>query len=147
MDTLLTTYKGTVYPWHCDQVGHMNVMFYVGKFDEATWNLFTEVGVTPSYMRDQARGMAAVQQNITYKRELRAGDIVYIQSSVLDAREKVVRYVHQMFNGETSELAALAEITAVHLDTAIRKACPFPPAILEHLRQMIIPANVPTGAD
>ena len=31
------TYRGAVYPWHCDHMGHMNVMWYVGKFDEATW--------------------------------------------------------------------------------------------------------------
>jgi acyl-CoA thioesterase FadM len=26
------TYRGTVYPWQCDHVGHMNIMWYVGKF-------------------------------------------------------------------------------------------------------------------
>ena len=31
---LVETYRGAVYPWHCDHVGHMNVMWYVGKFDE-----------------------------------------------------------------------------------------------------------------
>jgi acyl-CoA thioester hydrolase len=31
------TYRGVVYPWHCDHMGHMNVMWYVGRFDEATW--------------------------------------------------------------------------------------------------------------
>ena len=41
------TYRGAVYPWHCDHVGHMNVMWYVGKFDEATWNLFHRVGTCP----------------------------------------------------------------------------------------------------
>ena len=45
------TYRGAVYPWHCDHVGHMNVMWYVGKFDEATWNLFHRVGITPAYLR------------------------------------------------------------------------------------------------
>jgi len=45
---MLETYRGAVYPWHCDQMGHMNVMWYVGKFDEATWNLFAEMGVTLS---------------------------------------------------------------------------------------------------
>ena len=44
----LLTYRGTVYPWHCDQVGHMNVMWYVGKFDEATWHLFHAIGLTPT---------------------------------------------------------------------------------------------------
>ena len=40
------SYRGAVYPWHCDHMGHMNVMWYVGKFDEATWNFFSEVGLT-----------------------------------------------------------------------------------------------------
>jgi acyl-CoA thioester hydrolase len=58
------TYRGTVYPWQCDHVGHMNIMWYVGKFDEANWNLFARLGLTPSYLRESGRGMAAVQQNI-----------------------------------------------------------------------------------
>jgi acyl-CoA thioester hydrolase len=32
------SYRGAVYPWQCDHMGHMNVMWYVGKFDKATWN-------------------------------------------------------------------------------------------------------------
>ena len=43
---MIETYRGAVYPWHCDHMGHMNVMWYVGKFDEATWNLFATLGVT-----------------------------------------------------------------------------------------------------
>src|SRR5512142_1202297 len=98
MKELIQTYRGVVYPWQCDHMGHMNVMWYVGKFDEATWNLFAEAGIKPSYIRKQARGMAAVQQNITYKRELHAGDVVAVRSAVLEAREKVLRYVHEMTN-------------------------------------------------
>ena len=43
MADLIHTYRGTVMQWHCDHMGHMNVMWYVGKFDEATWNLFAHV--------------------------------------------------------------------------------------------------------
>ena len=50
------------------------------QFDEANWNLFARLGLTPSYLRESGRGMAAVQQKITYKRELLAGDIVEIKS-------------------------------------------------------------------
>lgn len=58
------TYRGTVYPWHCDHIGHMNVMWYVGKFDEANWNMFARIGLTPTYLRESGCGMAAVQQTI-----------------------------------------------------------------------------------
>ena len=57
-------------------MGHMNVMWYVGKFDEATWHLFHAIGITPTFLRENNRGMAAVEQTIQYKRELLAGDIV-----------------------------------------------------------------------
>ena len=40
------TYRGTVHQWHCDHMGHMNVMWYVGKFDEATWVYLTLLGLT-----------------------------------------------------------------------------------------------------
>ena len=125
------TYRGTVYPWQCDHVGHMNIMWYVGKFDEANWNLFARLGLTPSYLRLSGRGMAAVQQNITYKRELLAGDVVEVRSHPLELRDKTIRFRHDMMNAETRELAASCEITAVHMDRAQRKSAPFEAAIRE----------------
>ena len=119
------TYRGAVYPWHCDHVGHMNVMWYVGKFDEATWNLFARIGLTPAYLRETSRGMAAAQQNITYKRELLAGDVVEVRSCLLEIGNKSIRFVHEMRNAETGEIAAICEITGVHLDRQARKSVAF----------------------
>lgn len=124
-----TTYKGTVYPWHCDQMGHMNVMWYVGKFDEATWNLLAELGITPSYLRENKSGMAAVQQNISYKQELLAGDVIEVRSRVLEVRDKVIRFEHEMINLETGVVAAVAELTGVCMDRQSRKSCALPPAV------------------
>jgi acyl-CoA thioester hydrolase len=121
----LITYRGTVYPWHCDHVGHMNIMWYAGKFDEANWNLFAQAGLTPTYLRESGRGMAALQQNIAYKRELLAGDIVEVVSRVLEVRPKIIRFAHEMREGEQGELAATCEITAAHVDRRLRKACEF----------------------
>jgi acyl-CoA thioester hydrolase len=115
----------------------MNVMWYVGKFDEATWNLFAAIGITPSYLREHHRGMAAVQQNISYKRELLPGDIVEVRSSVLEVREKVVRFVHEMRNHERGEVCAISELTGVHIDRQMRKACPFQPGIMQKIQAMI----------
>ena len=66
MTELLLTYRGTIYPWHCDHMGHMNVMWYVGKFDEATWHLLASVGASASRMREENFGMVAVEQRIEY---------------------------------------------------------------------------------
>jgi len=138
MSDMIETYRGAVYPWHCDHMGHMNVMWYVGKFDEATWNLFAAIGITPSLLRQQKRSMAAVQQNIAYRRELLAGDVVAIRSGILEIRDKVVRFVHEMRNEETAEIAAVCELTGVQVDTANRKSLAFTPEIISRVRGLVI---------
>jgi acyl-CoA thioester hydrolase len=136
------TYCGTVYPWQCDHVGHMNIMWYAGKFDEANWNLFARIGLTPSYLRQSSRGMAAVQQNIAYKRELLAGDIVEVKSVLLEVRDKLIRFQHEMRNTETGEISAICEITAVHMDRQARKSAAFSDEIRASAeRQLAVPAR------
>jgi acyl-CoA thioester hydrolase len=121
-------------------MGHMNVMWYVGKFDEATWNLFAMVGLTPSYLRESNRGMVAVEQRISYKREVLAGSVVLVRSHFLEVREKVVRFSHVMANVESSEVAAVTELTGVHIDREVRKSCAMPAAVLERAMALMAPA-------
>ena len=127
--TYLVTYRGATYPWQCDHVGRMNIMWYAGKFDEVNWNLFARIGITPSYIRQGRFGMAGVQQNISYKRELRAGDVIEVRTRVLEVRERLVRIIHDMRNVELDEIAATCDLTAVHLDRQSRKSCAFPDAV------------------
>jgi len=131
-DSILT-YRGTIYPWHCDHMGHMNVMWYVGKFDEATWHLLAFVGMPVTRLRQEGIGMVAVEQRIEYKRELLAGDLITIQSYVQETREKSVSFVHEMINQETHELAARTVLTGVCIDTKTRRARPMPADIRERI--------------
>ena len=138
MSELFVTYRGVVYPWHCDHMGHMNVMWYVGKFDEATWQMFGAIGVTPGYMRDNQRGVAAVRQNISYRRELLAGDLITIHTGILEIAPKAIRFYHEMRNDETETIAATTVISGVHMDAQIRKVRPFPKEIIERAQQLIV---------
>jgi acyl-CoA thioester hydrolase len=133
----LLTARGTVYPWQCDHMGHMNVMWYVGSFDEATWQLFAAIGLSPTLFRGGSAGMAAVHQEITYQRELVAGSVYSIYSRVLEVREKALRFEHVMRNDEIDEVAATTIITGVHIDAQARKARPLPTEVAERARQML----------
>jgi acyl-CoA thioester hydrolase len=134
------TYRGAVYPWHCDHIGRMNVMWYVGKFDEGTWNFLALLGYSGARMRDEEKGWAAVQQNITYKRELMSGDTVVVRTELREVRDKVIRFVHEMIHGDSGELAALCELTAVHMDRKERRSAKLPPDVLAKARAMLAPA-------
>ena len=84
----------------------MNIVSYGAKFDEANWVFFCEIGLTPSYLRSERYGMAGVQQNIAYSKELFAGDVIEIRSQVLEVAEKRLRVRHEMRNIETGAVAA-----------------------------------------
>jgi acyl-CoA thioester hydrolase len=93
-------------------------------------------------MRDHKRGMAGLQQDTSYKRELMAGDLIVIRSQVLEMREKVIRFYHEMFNTESGEIAATTMLTAVHINRETRKSCPFPENLVERGRQIILEEQV-----
>jgi len=138
MKELPTTYKGAVYPWHCDHMGHMNVMWYTGKMDEATWNLFADLGLTPAFLKSNDRGMAALEIKTTYQAELLAGDVVSVRTRVRDVvKGKLIKFTHEMMKGERGDIAAVAEITGIHMDTKERKSTPFPADVLARIERMI----------
>ena len=118
-------------------MGHMNVMWYVAKFDEATWQLFSAIGLTPSRLRTESMGMAGVEQHIEYRHELYAGDVVTVSSTMLEVKEKAIRFAHEMKNDETGDLAAKTVLVAVHLDRATRRARALPSDVRDRASSLV----------
>jgi acyl-CoA thioester hydrolase len=139
MREMQITYRGVVHPWHCDAMGHMNVTWYVSKFDEAAWQFASMMGLHHSYFTKKHMGIAALHQDITYKSELGAGAVLTIRSGVLEMKDKVVRVVQEMHNDRTGEIAAVMILTVVHFDTRKRKSCPFPKEILKRGKKFMVP--------
>tara|TARA_Y100000766_G_C18885569_1_gene595674 strand:- start:393 stop:545 length:153 start_codon:yes stop_codon:yes gene_type:complete len=49
MAKVLETFRGGVFPWEIDIMGHMNVRYYTSKHDEATLQFFGALGLTVAY--------------------------------------------------------------------------------------------------
>ena len=87
---------------------------------------FGSIGLDASHFHETHAGMAALEQTIQYKAELRAGDVFEIHSSILEVREKTLRLRHEMYNSGTRTLAACTTIVGVHLDMNTRRGSPLP---------------------
>lgn len=136
-------YRGTVYPWQCDHVGHMNVMWYVGKFDEATWNVFSAIGLTRKYLQQSSRGMAAVDQHLNYHRELLAGDVVRIECTISEIGEKTLTLNQTMYNDGDDARCATCKLIGVHIDLRRRKSVKFGEEILKNM-DVLLPSSAAT---
>ncbi|NOX22571.1 MAG: thioesterase [Actinobacteria bacterium] len=133
----METFRGIVRPNEIDQMGHMNVAYYVDKFDHGSWGFFGEIGMDAAWMVEHHRGMMAVDQHIKYRAELVAGDRVIVTTDVLGLTEKTIRILHTMTNVGTGNVAATAEMVAVFVDLDNRSGLPLPPdvrAVVERLR-------------
>lgn len=75
-------------------------MAYVAKFDQATWTFFNDIGFTPTYLRESGRALAAVRYDVSYKKELRSGDVVTVRTRLLRVGQSSLTYLHEMTNGE-----------------------------------------------
>jgi acyl-CoA thioester hydrolase len=131
------TARGTVHTWQCDHMGHINVRAYGEFFEEACWQLYNRIGITPSLLRSGTFHVAAVQQDIRYLRELLAGDVIVVRSLVVEVREKVLKFAHQLANVETGVVCATSTFTVVCIDSAARRARAFPEDIAARARAAV----------
>ena len=136
-ETRPITFRGVVYPRDLDHMGHMNVAGYVVMFDQATWSFWNDLGFSPATLRDGPYGFAAVRYDVTYKRELVAGDVVTVRSWITRLGRTSVGYAHEMTNGATGDVAASAEITGVLIDRKTRRPVPWPEDVAQRLRAAI----------
>ncbi|MBO6549419.1 MAG: acyl-CoA thioesterase [Rhizobiales bacterium] len=134
---MIETYRGVVYPNQLDHMGHMNVQWYTSKFDEATWHVFANIGITNTYIKEKNCGMAALEQKINYKAEVMPGDLLVVRSEILKIENKTIKFRHYMFDADKDSLSATSELIAVHLDREKRKAIPLPDFVKEYCDRFI----------
>jgi acyl-CoA thioester hydrolase len=131
MSTPIETYRGLVYPWAIDHMGHLNVQSYTARFDEATWHFLATLGLTPTFLKANGRGAVAVDQRTQYRREVLAGTLLHVTSELLSLGRTSIRFVHRMFDSETGEEVASTEFVGVYFDTERRTSVELPAWVRE----------------
>src|SRR5690349_12302825 len=121
------TYRGFVYPWAIDHVGHMNVQFYTGRFDEATWHFLARLGLSPRFMKDNGTAAVAADQKTQYSREVLAGTLLHVETELLSVGTKSIRFIHRMYDTETGDVVATTELVGVYFDVTERSSIALPP--------------------
>ena len=63
--------------------------------------------------------------------------MITIRTTLLEFKEKSLRFTHEMSDDETGAVVARTILKAVHLDTEARKSCAFPDAIAAKAAAML----------
>jgi acyl-CoA thioester hydrolase len=120
MSNYVETFRGVIYPWHCDHQGHLTAMHYLGLFDQAFWHLYSTMGFTRSQMEAGHRGFVTVKDTIEYRAEQSAGATLIIKSGLTKIGNSSAVSYSVMENSETGDVAATWENVSVYFDLAER---------------------------
>jgi acyl-CoA thioesterase FadM len=146
MASWLESYRGAVMPWECDIVEHLTIAYYFERFADANLALMDHIGFGKDYRDNDKKAIAAVHCHVRFLEEMRAGDILHLESGVIGAEGKAVRMGHRVFNSATGALTTTMEQTSIHFDMAARKSLTLPDdkrrAVLEQIVEWDTPAPV-----
>lgn len=135
---LVETYLGRVSPLECDHLGHMNVQFYVAKVSDAAWHVMASIGITPAFIRERRQAPAAVKQEIAYLKELLAGDLVRMESGVLEASERKITFFHRLRKIETDQVVMTSKVFTINMDLDARRSTPLDAGVLAKARERLL---------
>jgi len=134
---LPTTHTATIPPEYRDEMGHMNIQWYVALFDRSAWGGFELLGADLSYLRQHETGMFALQQHIHYLAEVQIGETVSMHIRFVARSEKRLHKMHFMINESTNMLASTMEVIAGHIDMRVRRMAAFTPSVAAKLDEII----------
>jgi acyl-CoA thioester hydrolase len=122
------TFRGVAYPWLCDSMGHMNTQHYCALFDGATFHYLARMG-GPRYLKESNRGWVDAKQTIEYRREILAGDLLVISTTMTRVGRSSLSFRHELTDLEDGELRATSEHVVVHFDLEKRVSLPLTEAM------------------
>jgi acyl-CoA thioester hydrolase len=118
--------RNTVRAWQCDHLGHMNVQFYIARLADAGMLAMNGLGLTVKEADARRINAATVSQKLEYRRELRAGDLIAIESRILEQAGKKLRLAHRLRNVVSGDICFEAEVLYVGIDLDARRSVDLP---------------------
>lgn len=116
-----------------DLNGHLNVRNYVAIYDDAEWEIFGGMGIGAVEAAAGIGGVFALEQCLTYRREVLVGEEVSSHVRVITRRGALLHAVSYLLNHTRGEVAGSMEALEGWVSFESRRLTPFPDRAAEAL--------------
>lgn len=137
-------WRGGVNSWECDEMGHMNVRFYVAKAIEGLAGLAAELGLSGAFAPHANATVTVREQHIRFLKEAHEGAPLAMTGGVIAMDECEARVLLLLIHPNTGELAASFQTTIVHVTA--REGRPFPWPARTRARAEALRVEIPERA-
>jgi acyl-CoA thioester hydrolase len=124
VDNAVEVWRGGVNTWECDEMGHLNVRFYVARAMEGLVGVASALGMPAAFRQTAESTLLVTDHHIRFLREARPGAALHMLAGVLEFGETDARVFQLLVHSLTGEIAASFQAKVMHV--ASRDLRPFP---------------------
>jgi len=108
--------RGFVNTWECDEMGHMNVRFYISRALDGVASLANQWGLGPARLRGLGIQLKPRDQHIRFHREMRPGLACHMAGALLTRDERSFTIYQELRRSQDDAICATfrSQIQAVH---------------------------------
>lgn len=138
MSELKPLLRTSVQTWECDDMGHMNVQFYVARANEGLPVLGLHLGHGPTQARDTGAAFLPVEHHIRFHREQRPGAPLTLEGAVSGRSGDRLHVYEEMTNTASGAVAATINADVVYADIQTRAPLPLPDRLADAAARLTV---------
>ena len=137
MNGMIEVARSSVQTWECDQMGHMNVQFYLDKADQGLTALALELGLGPTQARSADVMLRAREHHVRFLREQRPGAPFFLRGGIVAVGDSGLTVYQEMVETVSDTAAATFLIDVECVDIASRKPQPLSETLRARCEQRV----------
>jgi acyl-CoA thioester hydrolase len=137
-------WRGGVNTWECDEMGHMNVRFYVARALEGLAGMALHLGQPCAFAPIATATLIVREHRIRFHREARAGTALHMTGGVVAMGENDATLLQLLIHSDTDEPCASIITRVVHSTPFDSRPFPWSPRAREAGRRLGV--EIPTFA-
>ena len=136
----LEVWRGGVNTWECDEMGHLNVRFYVARAMEGLVGLSAAMGMPDAFKTSASATLLVKDHHIRFLREARPRAALHMVAGVLDAGESWARVLQLLIHSASGEIAASINSLLVHATSHDERVFPWSARCRELMERLRVSA-------
>tara|TARA_B100000686_G_scaffold345447_1_gene430071 strand:+ start:1135 stop:1566 length:432 start_codon:yes stop_codon:yes gene_type:complete len=132
------TNRGVVFPWQCDHYGHLNVRYYTHFFDDASFQIWSLIGLTLKEIHDHGVHPVVAEIKVRFLHELKAGSLIILKGGFIRVGTKSIGHRQLMYNVDTGTLCATQDSVEVFFNPKTRTSAAIPDYIRGRIAENLV---------